>query len=1525
MGAAGLPIMTESNNVLYPYPVVDRSILLGSNLGGGQSSTSTSSALIYLNGSSTGNSGYSWINSGNVGIGTTTPTALLDVAGTASASGNISLRTQGTAHVMNILDGGSLNFKVSPGGDTGAASALYIDASGNIGMGGRVTPRASLDVSGTASISGGLTIGNGTTATNYIRSAYGPLVFNFKSGTNSWATGMTLQDMTGNVGIGNTTPVGLLDVSGATKGKALTMLNETGDQAIFTASASGTTRYTIANDGSINQSALTSTGIGYQMTENNLTTGTGLAVTSTSTGLTTGQLMNIDWSPGSATVATGDLVRINVGPNGTIGNLFNVTDSGSTLFSVSETGITANLPTSFTSAGDVSMAYDLIFNNATSSYIKSNAPLYIEAGPNYASNNLTLRTFNAGDLVFEASNTARMIVKGNGGNVGIGNMSPVGLFDISGAVTGKALVMINETGDQALFTASAAGVSKFTIDHSGNVGIGTIAPSGELELAFTGGAGLGKFLIDDSGVGNPFVSIRSNGATERIRFDTNGNSWISPISGNFGIGNSSPVGLLDVSGAVKGKALTILNETGDQSLFTASKSGVTKFTIDASGNVLGAGYFAGQSGTTTTIQASGTTVGPTGSGSVVFQDASGVTKARLDTTTSGLNLGDSSDGAYATTSAAVGFNNDSTPYFALEPVNSTAVSGQKVVPVANTWHLSAGDEVLLIQMTGAGAGDYEFRHVSSVSTNTSITLDDNLTHNMTIDATSAAQIVEIPQFTDVTISGSGYVIPRAWNGQTGGIIAFRASGIVNCATSATDCFTVQGRGFRGGASATSATAYQGEGIGGVPTQSTSRWYTAGGGAAAAITGSGGGGGGGIQANGTSGSLAAGGGTIGSGGRSIYAIDFDRWYMGAGGGGGGDDTDIAGTQGGSGDAGGGIIFMEANKISFASSTAGIDAQGNTGNTGSSDGGGGGGGGGGMIWLRAGTVSFLHTTSSPFMNVSGGGGGALSGSGAAGGAGGTGQAIVQARSIDGSNNDAGDTYTLGQIGNSYGTFHIGKIDAESADVAERYQSEEGLEPGDIVQPARTTTDTKLNSQFTVSKTNGSGMIMGAVSTKPGLELGSLDLDITYKSFPIALSGRTPVKVSSENGVIHKGDPIALSSISGYGARATTSGYIVGYALDTFDPETTSGRPCPTNTIQDLSVVCGSIMTFIHPTWYAPELTVSSAAVNDALDTGSVQLAYNLPQGMSMVSAAKVGIFTRSVIGSLAVGDITASDSAYARFGILSARDASISGVLRVDTLFANHIVGMDIMSDTLRTLSLQVGSLASLSAGTGESTTAAMIASNSIFETVAATLQSTLSRAMEFIGSVTFRDIATFIGNVVFKQNVSVEGDAKFTGDLSLPTNVAGTVIVPKYTQAVDVTFSRPFAVAPVITLTLSMNVATDSAFMVDAAGAAVTNVTTTGFRIVLPSTTIREYSFNYIALVVKDKTTTAGVPVETSILGQSTPSGALLNLIATPSATPVPWEPILSPTPVWEPVLSPTPVIFTSSGSVSVASESGQTP
>lgn len=55
--------------------------------------------------------------------------------------------------------------------------------------------------------------------------------------------------------------------------------------------------------------------------------------------------------------------------------------------------------------------------------------------------------------------------------------------------------------------------------------------------------------------------------------------------GKIGIGTTSPASMLDISGAMIGKALASFNETGDQNILTASASGITKFIFDRLGNL----------------------------------------------------------------------------------------------------------------------------------------------------------------------------------------------------------------------------------------------------------------------------------------------------------------------------------------------------------------------------------------------------------------------------------------------------------------------------------------------------------------------------------------------------------------------------------------------------------------------------------------------------------------------------------------------------------------------------------------------------------------------------------------------------------------------------------------------------------------------------------------------------------------------------------------------------------------------------
>ncbi|MBI2595348.1 MerR family DNA-binding transcriptional regulator [Candidatus Daviesbacteria bacterium] len=168
------------------------------------------------------------------------------------------------------------------------------------------------------------------------------------------------------------------------------------------------------------------------ITGNGLSSGLALSLSSSSTALTTGSLLSssytgtatwtgnlnyLDYTPSSApsTSPTGDLLRLNLGANATnfTGNILNLVDNSSSVFSVSKTQFTTSLPSSFTSAGDLSVAYDINFTNPTTSFIKSAAPITIQSGKIFNSSDLTLKTFNQGSVVVDSGNTTGTTTTGS--------------------------------------------------------------------------------------------------------------------------------------------------------------------------------------------------------------------------------------------------------------------------------------------------------------------------------------------------------------------------------------------------------------------------------------------------------------------------------------------------------------------------------------------------------------------------------------------------------------------------------------------------------------------------------------------------------------------------------------------------------------------------------------------------------------------------------------------------------------------------------------------------------------------------------------------------------------------------------------------------------------------------------------------------------------------------------------------------------------------------------------------------------
>jgi hypothetical protein len=297
-------------------------------------------------------------------------------------------------------------------------------------------------------------------------------------------------------------------------------------------------------------------------------------------------------------------------------------------------------------------------------------------------------------------------------------------------------------------------------------------------------------------------------------------------------------------------------------------------------------------------------------------------------------------------------------------LGGTAAVGQPTIPVASTAGFGVGDEVLVIQVQGAGAGTHEFGFVAATAPG-SLALEHNLGATYSQDAVSRAQVLRVPHFASVT----GLVTTGEWDGGTGGIVAFRALDIVGATVD------VSGKGFKGGYGNDSAIHTGGicdvDSGQGQAQQGTS--YPGVGGCSGAGNGGGGGGGGhpfdvpdgdfGSGGGGGYGSpggdgLGDGPGHAGAGGGVHGTADLSTIFLGSGGGGGtwgtnpygGGRSSIQGTD--VSGQGGGAAYVAARTIGGLSVFANGNAGGNS--NGTFGGYAGGGGADGAIKIVGGTV-------------------------------------------------------------------------------------------------------------------------------------------------------------------------------------------------------------------------------------------------------------------------------------------------------------------------------------------------------------------------------------------------------------------------------------------------------------------------------------------------------------------------------------------------------------------------------------------
>jgi hypothetical protein len=525
---------------------------------------------------------------GNVGIGTPSPSTLLDVRGQVSANSGsltnpaysfvgdlntgmyspsadaLALVTNGVNR-LNISNVGDVNIGGAAGTNslivnksiTGAGDASGIRSSGQLQSdvtGSGFLFRAIVNQANYATTSiyayasgNGVISGTGTNLINYLASANSAgftNVYGFQgtiaAGTNRWnlfMNGTANNHMAGSLGIGTTLPLTLLDVRGQVS----------------------------ANLGSLTNPAYSFVG-----------------------DLNTGM-----YSPSADALAlvTAGANRVHVDSSGNVG--------------IGTTSPTQKLE--IHGGNDVGIS---IFNTAANYWDITN-------GLN-------------GTLNFIRGRSNNYLHINQIGNVGIGTTSPSTLLDVRGQVSANSGSLTNPAysfvGDlnTGMYSPSAdalalvtGGTNRVHINSSGNIGIGTVSPSEKLEVVGTvlarGGLGLRSFVDGSDSISsqlyianvlnNRAFNFQMSADNERMYlFAFNGTSWNNRLTfhnnGNVGIGTPSPSTLLDVRGQVSANLGSLTNPAysfvGDLNTGMYSPSadalalvtaGVNRVHIDSSGKV----------------------------------------------------------------------------------------------------------------------------------------------------------------------------------------------------------------------------------------------------------------------------------------------------------------------------------------------------------------------------------------------------------------------------------------------------------------------------------------------------------------------------------------------------------------------------------------------------------------------------------------------------------------------------------------------------------------------------------------------------------------------------------------------------------------------------------------------------------------------------------------------------------------------------------------------------------------------------
>ncbi len=389
----------------------------------------------------------------------------------------------------------------------------------------------------------------------------------------SWGDGSNAQDVTM-----SRTSVGVLNLAGALTiakdgaGNSAFQVNQTGAADILTASASGTTKFTIENSGNL----VSANGSSWR------------PLSDTTSALKIANTANTPFVYFDTTNS-----RVGIGAAPTTAAL--EVSSGTALFGPASTDqffIGTNGAFKVTRATSNSEAFRLQISGDTQGRILGTSDGRLKWGDGSNAQDVVLRRGSAGQLLLDGgivmnnlNSNVDTVIKGEsdsnlfrvvatGDKIGVGLSNPIGAFHISKNGAGNAALIVNQTGGNDILTASASGTTKFTVDSTGNL---------------VSAAGVGWKPLSDS---TSALSIQTSTASAFVNFDT--------TNGKVGIGIAVPTTKLQVAGGdilldnnasyrmkdSGGTARPVLNYTSSNNLqlLNSAASGIVQVGINNASN-----------------------------------------------------------------------------------------------------------------------------------------------------------------------------------------------------------------------------------------------------------------------------------------------------------------------------------------------------------------------------------------------------------------------------------------------------------------------------------------------------------------------------------------------------------------------------------------------------------------------------------------------------------------------------------------------------------------------------------------------------------------------------------------------------------------------------------------------------------------------------------------------------------------------------------------------------------------------------